>query len=239
MKKKSLSTIVLFLFVHHILTAQEGVIRYLDNKIKGSSSSLDMYSTVYFKGGEAVFISENARDTSFYTEKGFKATITHSLRNFRCYMNFEMKIGLLQRQLIPDKKQKFLITEKPMVIPNWTLSTESKYIDGFLCKKASCLLNNDTKVDVWYAVEIPVRVGFANLCGLPGLIMEKESIDKDGNIFSTSIVSIKMEKVDMVSLYKTINQGQIVSNEVFSGGNSKTIQVNEKVNKASSAIENN
>ncbi|TBR19200.1 MAG: GLPGLI family protein [Chitinophagaceae bacterium] len=220
MKKSFLITMGLFLLVHHFLAAQEGVIRYCSN-IKGSSSSLNKYTAVYFKGGEAVFIKENDRDTIFYTEEGLIARITSPTRNFRCYMNFEKKILLKQRQLVPDEEQNFLITEKSMEIPNWTLSPESKVINNFLCKKASCLSMAGTKTEVWYTEEIPVSVGLVSFCGLPGLILETESIDNDGNIFSTTMVSIKIEEVDMPGLHKTVNRGQLESDEVFTGAKVK------------------
>lgn len=64
---------------------------------------------------------------------------------------------------------------KPQI--NWELSDSTKEVCGYLCHLATCEFRG-RKWQVWYS-DIPYSLGPWKLNGLPGLILEARSLDKD------------------------------------------------------------
>ena len=99
----------------------------------------------------------------------------------------------------------------------WTITKESKMINGFLCYKAITPFYNyggwrdeERHLDVtaWFAPQIPVPFGPNGYHGLPGLILE---IHTKVNSFYTKNIKLNLEpepKIDNLSQYKTISLGQ-------------------------------
>lgn len=86
---------------------------------------------------------------------------------------------------------------KPMSI-NWELYNESKFINNYLCYKATQNITYKSgekelinKVTAWYCPEIPYSIGPKGYGGLPGLIFELH--EKEG---SYGIVSIELNNND-------------------------------------------
>ena len=63
-------------------------------------------------------------------------------------------------------------------IQNWEIVDETKTLLGIECRKAQCRFRGRNWT-VWYAPEIPVPAGPWKLGGLPGLIVQAESADKE------------------------------------------------------------
>lgn len=57
---------------------------------------------------------------------------------------------------------------------DWTLTQQTKYINKYLCFKATRKLQNDNIIIAWYTNQIPVNFGPKDNNGLPGLILELE-----------------------------------------------------------------
>jgi|GEM_PF-5545976 len=71
------------------------------------------------------------------------------------------------------------IIQDSILIDNWTLYKENKYIDKYLCYKAETFYEVSTKkgivkklVVAWYTIDIPYRHGPRGFASLPGLILE-------------------------------------------------------------------
>lgn len=99
----------------------------------------------------------------------------------------------------------FLIkdTLTPLV---WSIiESETKQINGYLCRKAKAIIN-EINIIAWYAELIPVSSGPDFYFGLPGLILELET---DSLIYSSS--NIRIYNLDIT----TPNNGSVVSNSEF------------------------
>lgn len=60
---------------------------------------------------------------------------------------------------------------------NWQISSETKTIQGYLCRKATSNFQpilSRKKITVWFTTDIPFQFGPLNYTGLPGLILQAE-----------------------------------------------------------------
>ncbi|WP_299128187.1 GLPGLI family protein [uncultured Winogradskyella sp.] len=80
-------------------------------------------------------------------------------------INYKETRGLKNAKIVKDKSK---IT--------WTLSEETKIIDGSKCNKASCEFRG-RKYEVYYDKDIDFKDGPFKFSGLPGLIIEVNSLD--------------------------------------------------------------
>lgn len=64
---------------------------------------------------------------------------------------------------------------------NWVLHSESKKINGYLCKKATVTYGG-RNWEAWYAIDLPINAGPYKFKNLPGLIVELKD-DTDSYIF--------------------------------------------------------
>lgn len=63
------------------------------------------------------------------------------------------------------------IYEEELRKPDWTLSSDTAIINGYLCRKATCS-HGGRDYEAWYSPEIPVSEGPWKFYGLPGLILK-------------------------------------------------------------------
>jgi len=70
---------------------------------------------------------------------------------------------------------------------SWTLTSESKKIEGFNCQKA--VLSTDSKIVAWFTRDIPVYAGPGYISGLPGLVLEYYNPGKAVAYKVTALVS--------------------------------------------------
>jgi Protein of unknown function (Porph_ging). len=80
--------------------------------------------------------------------------------------------------------------EEPLEKPVWTLLSERKDIQGYLCQKAMAAFKG-RKWTAWYTTEIPISDGPWKLSGLPGLILD--AVDSD-SLFHFYCVGIRQLK---------------------------------------------
>lgn len=64
---------------------------------------------------------------------------------------------------------------EPIPTINWNLTDSIKQVCGYFCKQATCTFRG-RQWTAWYC-DIPQSVGPWKLNGLPGLILEAETID--------------------------------------------------------------
>jgi GLPGLI family protein len=100
-------------------------------------------------------------------------------------------------------------------VSDWTLSSETKTIDGMVCFKATTtdyyyLLDKKKQYDVvaWYCPKLPYRFGPTFYNGLPGLIIEI-------NYMKSTLVAVKIEKINKGEAIKKPKGKQLVSVEKY------------------------
>lgn len=71
----------------------------------------------------------------------------------------------------------YFVYHEPIPQINWELSDSTKEVCGYQCHLATCEFRG-RKWQAWYS-DIPYSVGPWKLNGLPGLILEARSLDKD------------------------------------------------------------
>ncbi|WP_373521076.1 GLPGLI family protein [Aquiflexum sp.] len=89
--------------------------------------------------------------------------------------------------------KKYLTKNDTKRLP-WKLGTETKEIQGFLCRNAFFTDENEREILAWYTEELRIPLGPDRFHGLPGLIMEV-NINEDEMVIS-------VEKLDFRSLKK-------------------------------------
>ncbi|WP_373497131.1 GLPGLI family protein [Aquiflexum sp.] len=106
--------------------------------------------------------------------------------------------------------KKYLTKNDSKRIP-WKLGSDTKEIQGYLCKNAFFKDENEREILAWYTEELRIPIGPDRFHGLPGLIMEV-------NINEDEIV-ITVEKMDFRSLKKNELKepkgGQEISDEEY------------------------
>ncbi len=98
----------------------------------------------------------------------------------------------------------------------WTLTQESKIIGGYLCFKAtspnyngeSWSDNKKFEVTAWYTPKIPVPFGPNGYYGLPGLILELQTILSTIYVKNISLNISPEPIIDDLSSFKLITVGQ-------------------------------
>ncbi len=91
------------------------------------------------------------------------------------YKDFENKT-LIAREI--NKFKPYIITEPFNIKKEWKFSDSTKLIGKFKCKKAVTTFRG-REFEAWYTEEIPPSNGPWKLDGLPGLILEAQSKDKN------------------------------------------------------------
>ena len=93
----------------------------------------------------------------------------------------------------------------------WKLGSDTKEIQGYLCKNAFFNDENEREILAWYTEELRIPIGPDRFHGLPGLIMEVNINDDE--------MVISIEKMDFRSLKKNELKepkgGQEISDEEY------------------------
>ena len=140
-----------------------------------------------------------------------------------------VKFGLLKIKYTSETLQtqdstfkKFAFGDKNNVIGDtknkeWTITAESKKINGYLCYKAEqndIIINSvgtfKHQITAWFCPEIPYSFGPLKFGGLPGLILELQT--KDGVFGLEKLIFEKNTTIDVESF----KQNQIISNQEMS-----------------------
>lgn len=115
--------------------------------------------------------------------------------------------------------RKFLIKDKPKQY-KWKLSTETKKIQGYDCRKAT-LKEEKRMLEAWFTMQIPIASGPQGYGQLPGLILEMKSTSisdgkKDNGKFESTTTASKIEfkKLDADAI-KAPKKGKKVTRKKF------------------------
>lgn len=96
----------------------------------------------------------------------------------------------------------FLISDELRNI-DWILNPDTKKIGQYDCKKATTTIDN-SPVEAWYTASIPVSDGPDEFWGLPGLIIEVKTINK--NYLATQIIKSRDTELIVPSKGKKVTK---------------------------------
>lgn len=117
-----------------------------------------------------------------------------------------------------DMSRDFTITQNEIMGPTvrviqkpkeWTLTEESKVINGYTCYLATIDKLNDKKLKAWYTPEILVKHGPKGFNGLPGLILEIEDV-----VFLWKAIKLDFESLEADNIIEPVD-GDLMTKEEF------------------------
>ncbi len=157
--------------VHYTLIVQSNAQKFND---------LPKVMTLYFSNNEFLYVqakTDDFKDEEIEDKNSNDVIIRRggaTLEKPKVYINVKSKT-LFSNEPILGKD--FSVQE---VLPkiSWKLFNDRKQIGSFSCQKASAIYKNRTYT-VWFTTSIPVKAGPWKLWGLPGLILEANSDDKE------------------------------------------------------------
>lgn len=155
------------------------------------------YFTLIDNGTESLFfkIKENETEQQNAVHIGKISGSLYKNQKTDSYLNESNIMG-----------ENFLIKD---VIPkyDWKLSTESKKIGDYNCKKATAISNGQTII-AWYTSEIASLNGPAEFGGLPGFIIELKTTNK-------TYLATKFENIDGQYLFTKPSNGAVITQKKY------------------------
>lgn len=182
---KSISTLILMLLLSSNLIVGQGyVIEY-----KVSERANQKKGMLYVDEKQSIYrtfsLGSNSSGNSTQS-KPDNEVIADAMKNVeakRATVNTTNK-PILYRNLSAENTVIFVesfIPQRPVVedtwaIQHWQISTETKQLGKYNCVKATGAFRG-REYTVWFAKELPISAGPWKLAGLPGIILEAESVD--------------------------------------------------------------
>jgi len=147
----------------------------------------------------------------FYPEASLYAnTIEHEnkgLDNDNDDVQMQIQIENKDRAYFYDVKKRTSIERKELfgkkfLVENtkprkWKISTETKEILGYICKKATTTVKEEELI-VWFTSAIPVEVGPSAYHGLPGAILSAHTKARNYEIVATKVALKKVDRTIIV-----------------------------------------
>ena len=105
---------------------------------------------------------------------------------------------------VADNKEFFIKDNLPVI--NWTITKETKTIEGYLCTKATAdrtVVGYPLKVIAWFSEKLPISDGPFDYSGLPGFILE---FSYDG-LSTTTFINLKYnakQKIEILPLTSSV-----------------------------------
>lgn len=153
------------LFANAQKTLNEATLTY-NVTVKKSETGRDVtnVSTALYK----LFIKGNSSRSDFSNKMGVESTIYNS----KTEKGVILKAYGAQQLMINLTKEDWIDYNKKFKSLDFTIENSSKNIGGFICKKATAILNKDESIVVYFDPEIQLSnkdftISFANIQGLP------------------------------------------------------------------------
>lgn len=136
----------------------------------------------------------------------------------RSKMNISWSLAGGNSTYYNDMSRDFSITQNEIMGPTvrviqnpkeWTITEESKVIDGYTCFLATIDKLNEKKLKAWYTPEILVKHGPKGFNGLPGLILEIEDV-----IYLWKVIKIDFESPEADDIIEPV-EGDLMTKEEF------------------------
>ncbi len=133
--------------------------------------------------------------------------------------NGKLYKNTLTNQLVEDRTfidKNFLIKDSLPKI-DWKITKEKKEILGLTCYKAKATLKDKMEVTAWYSPKLNFKTGPDKFWGLPGLILEMETVVDYGNgeIEMGRYVALNIEPYKSNQKITAPSKGQEITEEAF------------------------
>lgn len=133
--------------------------------------------------------------------------------------NGKLYKNTLNNQIIEERifvEKKFLIKDSLPEI-GWKITKEKKEVLGFTCYKATATLKDKMKVTAWYSPKLNFKTGPDKFWGLPGLILEVETVMDYGNgeIETGKYIALKAESFKSNDKITYPSKGEEITEEAF------------------------
>lgn len=169
----------------YILTYSNDIVEYkINDSIKDNESYLD------YEKNEVIRIDKSMQK---YIYKDLKKNITYSKLN-----SFDETLNV--KDSLIDRK--------------WKITSETKIINGFVCKKAISKIFK-VKTYAWFAEEINIKTGPDLFDGLPGLILEinTEHFNWIATSLKTELKDSIIKKPEFTGKIYTFKEGEKITKE--------------------------
>jgi len=174
---------------------------YLEDYVKNVDTKKMGYDELFLNIGSHIseFYSkresqvQNIRDSVFAIggdisqATSLTADIPRSYQYYHVYKNYPSKEMLTYTDKVLFDSYRY---EEPLEKPVWTLLSERKDIQGYLCQKAMAAFKG-RKWTAWYTTKIPISDGPWKLNGLPGLILDAMDSDSLYHFYCVGMKQIK------------------------------------------------
>lgn len=116
----------------------------------------------------------------------------------------DLQNKLYENVRVADSKEFFIKDKLPVI--NWTITKETKTIEGYLCTKATAdrtVVGYPLKVIAWFSEKLPISDGPFDYSGLPGFILE---FSYDG-LSTTTFINLKYnakQKIEILPLTSSV-----------------------------------
>lgn len=216
-----ITTLFLFCVIH--LVAQEKlrveyeVVPYSESAGK-DKSEVSMISSLFElisdKNESYYSIVPKINNEQIEISEGISASFSASANPI--YKNTESKTYVEETQI---GERTFLIKDHLPQI-DWKITKETKEIAGFPVLKATGVLNDESKTEIeaWYAPKLSSKAGPERFWGLPGMILEVETLIRydDGSKEGIGYRATKVEVLNSNEKIKIPNKGKKISQQEFS-----------------------
>lgn len=167
----------------------------------------------------------NLKESSFFanpilldTGLDYNMAVWNGSGVFKYYQNNATK----EYRELKETKRTGKVIVNNQIITDWTLTNESKIIDGHKCYKATTPIFQSSKklegfpcINVWYTPEIPIGFGPLGFGGLPGLILELQNNRATYFVKTIKLNEAKEPEMDKLQFQKPVSLETF--HEIFNG----------------------
>ncbi|WP_291119548.1 GLPGLI family protein [Flavobacterium sp. UBA6135] len=197
---------IFFIAFSHIVVSQTITGNYVVQKIGGiggdrklteKSKKVDIYKYTFYDNKSKIELI-NPTGTQIDTIIKYNSqydfnyeTVETVIAPSKSIYSKDLLNNSYERFWIINDKENYIIEKLPVM--NWTISNETKILEGILCKKATTTLTNygyTIKYTAWYSEKVPVNDGPFDYGGLPGLIFEISA----ENLFVCNLINFKYDE---------------------------------------------
>ncbi|MDD3772168.1 MAG: GLPGLI family protein [Weeksellaceae bacterium] len=124
------------------------------------------------------------------------------------YVNTKEKFFMKETEV---GNKRYIIKDSLTVI-DWKIQNETKEVEGIQVRKATASLKNN-EITAWYAPKITYKSGPDKYWGLPGIILELETVQglQNGGKVVTTYKAVKIEILGKDKKMNQPNRGKIVT----------------------------
>ncbi len=225
-----LSGILFFLFPLSIFAQLDSIpfgrVTYIQTANTEGDASKNGFTTLLFNNAQSIYIHNSApkQDSSFSSgeyiysnifgdNEGFPILKIHGARKLYCKI------------ICPRfSKNHCIVTDTFGTIP-WILHPEHKRFGQYDCRRATGKYRG-RDYEAWYTLDIPIPTGPFKLGGLPGLILEAQTLDGIVKFqFSSLEISPNIHGLIKMPTGKDIHMSQAAFNADFDAFNKSLLEM--------------